>query len=109
MRRTTIDKTTLSREISETLHIPLPITKKIVDQVFLKILKHMMHNRQVRIHRFGKFSAYYRKPRKLKNTFGDEKECTAAKFVPKVKFFPHVHELIEKSLAEIAEELKRRS
>lgn len=97
----------LEREIAADLHLPLNVVSKILEVTFLKILKHMMYNRPVRIKKFGTFRVVFRKSKPLAGKVIGGSDKMKAKMVPKLSFSKSAQELVEDALAELAERLDR--
>lgn len=79
----------MARELAADLHLQLNVVTKIVDGVFLKILKHLMYGREVHVKNFGSFNIAFHQRKKLteKPIEPSTKKVSEAKIVPKFKFY----------------------
>lgn len=96
----------LARELAADLHLPASVVDPIVERIFLKILKHLMQGRTIRIPRFGKFELRFRLPKKLKSPIAGEGEVKE-RIVPAFKFSKVALDNVKNLNIEKAERLLR--
>jgi len=104
---TDINTDFLCRELAAELRLNLNIVRPIVERIFLKILKHLLNGRDIRINGFGVFEVKFYKEKRLKNLLNKDDSVCPPRFVPRFYFHRSVSDLIKNSMAERAEEYEK--
>lgn len=96
----------LWRELCGELHLPLSVVKPVVQRIFLKILKHLMMGRSIRIKGFGKFDLHLCKEKYLASPIAGEQKILPPKILPKFIFSKEAKNLVTNSHS-VSEERSR--